>query len=116
MNVVIIDNDMEQLDMMTAALHYACPGGSVCSFRDPMLAVKHVYNNETDLVFAEVKTTPVSGFDVLNTLRRIKPGIKIILMSEDMTFQGRASQLQASGFFQKPISADAIKEALSEMC
>ncbi len=116
MNVVIIDNDLEQLDMMTATLHCACPGGSVCAFKDPMLAVKHVYNNETDVVFAEVRTAPVSGFDVLNTLRRIKPDIKIILMAEDMALEGRASQLNATGFFQKPVSVEAVQQALSGVC
>ncbi len=115
MNVVIIDNDMEQLDLMTATLHCACPGGSVSAFKDPMLAVKHVYNNDTDLVFAEVRMAPVNGFDVLNCLRRIKPNLRIILMSEDGAPQSRASQLHASGFYLKPVSLESVKEALSEI-
>lgn len=115
MNVVVIDNDVEQLDKLTDVLQGLYPGSSVSVFKDPMLAVKHVYNNQTDLVLSEIKTRPVSGYDVLRTLKRIKPELNVVLMSADSAVSSKAVELGASAFAAKPLSTDDIKSVVDKL-
>lgn len=115
MNIVVIDNDKEQLDIIAETLQGAFQGGSVSVFKDPMLAVKYIYNSETDVVFSEVKTRPVNGLDVLRTLKRIKPELLVVLISEDNSYFAKASELGAYACHKKPLNIEALKELLAEL-
>ncbi len=114
MNIVVIDNDTKQLDKIADTLQEACPGGSVSVFKDPMLAVKYIYNSDTDIVFSEIRTKPVSGFDVLKTLKRIKPELLVVLLSEDESDFGKAIELGARCCQKKPLNEICLKELLKE--
>lgn len=115
MNVVVIDNNISLLEELVGVVRGIFPGSTISSFKDPMLAVKHVYNNPTDIVISEVKTRPVSGFDVLRNLHKIRPEMLVVLLSDEPSHENKAMEYGADGFLPQPVQAAALSELLEKI-
>lgn len=115
MNVVLIDNNINLLEELVGIVRGILPTSTINSFKDPMLAVKHVYNHPTDIVISEIKTRPVSGFDVLRNLHKIRPEMLVVLLSDEPSHENKAMEYGADGFLPQPIKAEALSKLIEKI-
>ena len=115
MNVVLIDNNISVLEELVGIVRGILPTSTISSFKDPMLAVKHVYNNPTDIVISEIKTRPVSGFDVLRNLHKIRPEMLVVLLSDEPSHESKALEYGADGFLSQPVKAETLSELIEKI-
>ncbi len=115
MNVVLIDNNIGILEELVGVVKGVLPSSTISSFKDPMLAVKHVYNHATDIVISEVKTRPVSGFDVLRNLHKLRPEMLVVLLSDEPSHESKAIEYGADGFLTQPLDPKALSELIDKL-
>ncbi|MBQ7606024.1 MAG: response regulator transcription factor [Firmicutes bacterium] len=115
MNVVLIDNNIGILEELVGVVKGILPSSTISSFKDPMLAVKHVYNHATDIVISEVKTRPVSGFDVLRNLHKLRPEMLVVLLSDEPGHETKALEYGADGFLTQPVNPQELSELIDKL-
>jgi len=74
-------------------------------------AIAEVNDKPYDLVFLDIHLPDANGFDVLDAIRKISPGTKVIIMSADATDENmrRARTGGALHFIEKPFSLAEIR-------
>ena len=69
-----------------------------------------------EVMFLDLTMPGMSGFDVLETLRREDLNCFVIVVSADVQSgsEARARELGAMAFLRKPVQAEAVRAALDE--
>ena len=79
---------------------------------------KKIFNKENiDLVFSDVVLPDITGLDLVNELKSIKPDIKILLTSGYTDTKSQWALIQAKGipFLQKPYSFMNLLKMLKDI-
>jgi two-component SAPR family response regulator len=90
------------------------------AFTDPLLALEHFKVNREDysLIITDIRMPGLNGFEFAEYINKVKPEIKIILMStfdinsDDIVKNFKYSR-NISGMIQKPISAMKLAKIVS---
>ena len=115
MKALVIDDNKEIADSMVRMLSFldidaeAVYGSSAAMI---LLNAKKL-----DLVFLDINMPGVTGFDVLGFINR-EPRLKstkvVVVSSEDQTDTvDRAYQLGAKAYIRKPVTLEALEEAIN---
>lgn len=115
MEILIIDD--EQAFLLCLKEFLEGPGFSVDTaetFEDAVFLIK---NKNYDYVISDVRLTGVlaeEGLDILRTLKEYKPTTKVIIITgyDNQAVKEKAYGLGAYLYFEKPVSAEALKEAM----
>lgn len=107
MQIIAVDNNLQDLSELKAAVQSAFPGSTITGFTDPLMAVKHCMNFTPDLVFSEQDLKYLDGFSLLKLLIQKHSSVHGILLSEDESWRKDATNLML-GFIQKPATTDKI--------
>jgi PAS domain S-box-containing protein len=108
----VIDDDPDILDVMTITLKDA--GYSVICAPDGHKGIMLAKNCAPQIVITDIKMPGISGLDVLETIKKIKPETEVIVTTgfADIKKAVKALQCDASDFISKPIDDDALHMAL----
>lgn len=78
-----------------------------------------VLERDYDVIFYDLEMSRLNdhGFKIVKILRRIRPKVSLVVISDDLAVELRGKILREGVAFYalKPINSDAIEEALSEM-
>ena len=91
------------------------PDANVVDFCIPSEALKYAQENPVDLAFVDIKMGHVSGFDVCQKLLEISSRTQVLYLTAYREYSFDAWSTGASGFLLKPLSVDAVKEAVSRL-
>lgn len=106
--ILIVDDDQTNLEMLEAALRGA---GFQTELADSgQQAIERAGVREYDAVISDIKMTPVTGMDVLNTYRQTSPDTPVVLLtafgSVDTAIQ--AMKQGAFDYITKPVNLDEL--------
>ncbi len=75
-------------------------------------AVAHAKKNPVDLVILDIKMPRLNGIETLKTLRRMKPGIQVLVMTgyESSDVAAQAVKLGAADYLVKPFERKKVIE------
>jgi len=75
-------------------------------------AVAHAKKNPVDLVILDIKMPRLNGIETLKTLRRMKPGIQVLVMTgyESSDVAAKAVKLGAADYLVKPFERKKVIE------
>jgi two-component system, chemotaxis family, chemotaxis protein CheY len=79
-----------------------------------MAAIESYYLNRPDLVLLDLTMEDVGGFDVLQRMREIDPGARVIVVSADVQ-SSTAKLVEAAGgarFLGKPVQTQELLETI----
>ena len=117
--IMVVDDDFDIATLVKITLQ---KDGfkNVFTFTKPSLALEHFKNNYKDycLVIADIRMPEMNGFDFARSVGRIKPEIKVLLMT---AFDINADTLNMNtkynnnigGIIQKPVSAAKLARIIT---
>ena len=110
--ILVIDDDLDILDVMTITLKDA--GYSVLCAPDGQTGILLAKSHSPQIVITDIKMPGMSGLDVLEKIKKIKPATEVIVTTgfADIKHAVKALQYDASDFISKPIDDDALHMAL----
>ncbi|MCP4721489.1 MAG: response regulator, partial [Desulfobacteraceae bacterium] len=110
--ILVIDDDEDIRDIMTITLKDA--GYSVVCAPDGHTGIMLTTSEEPQIVITDIKMPGISGLEVLETIKKIKPETEVIVTTgfADIKKAVKALQYDASDFISKPIDDDALHMAL----
>lgn len=113
--LLILDDEQIILQGGAAVLKQAFPDAKIAAFCIPSEALKYAQENPVDLAFVDIKMGHVSGFDVCQKLLEISSRTQVLYLTAYREYSFDAWSTGASGFLLKPLSVDAVKEAVSRL-
>jgi two-component system response regulator AtoC len=79
-------------------------------------AIAEVRRTPYDAVFVDVNLPDISGFELLNRIKNLSPGTRVIMMTADNTDENRQKAIEsgAARFMGKPFSNHEVREVLRD--
>jgi two-component system response regulator PilR (NtrC family) len=116
---MVIDDDFDIATLVKITLQ---KNGfkNVFAFTKPSLALEHFKINQKDysLVVADVRMPEMNGFEFAKYIGRLKPGIKVLLMTafdtndDDLLAMNVKYNNNISGIIQKPVSPQKLVQII----
>ncbi len=72
-SVMIVEDEHEALDLLSGLIEATGLASVVASVSDPLEAVDLLCRHEPDILFLDIQMPGMSGFDILNELRMVRP-------------------------------------------
>jgi DNA-binding NtrC family response regulator len=113
-HVLLVDDEEEIVAFMENFLRRFKISSTKATSGEEALAV---YNAETmNYVFLDLHLKTMDGFGVLEKLKQINPGVKVIIIagSADKESMNRAMQLGAIDYITKPIDLSDFKKKIDQ--
>ena len=106
--IVIIDDERSIRRALGEILQFE--GYDVLEAEDGMAGVELIKNNQTDLVFCDIKMPGMDGMDVLDELHQLHPEIPIVMISGHGTIETAVEAIKkgAFDFIEKPLDLNRI--------
>ncbi|MCX5866014.1 MAG: response regulator [Proteobacteria bacterium] len=103
------DNEREALTQLVRAENY-----EVIPARSGREALKHLENNDFDVVFIDIIMPGMHGLDLLKRVKEIRPKLPILVLAEarEQTWADRALSLGALDYVIKPAEAREVRRVL----
>ncbi|RLC03185.1 MAG: hypothetical protein DRH34_06135 [Deltaproteobacteria bacterium] len=110
--ILLIDDEKDIRDIMTVTLEDA--GYSVVCAPDGPTGLMLATREEPQIVITDIKMPGMTGLEVLEKIKKIKPEIEVIVTTGfgDVKKAVKALQFDASDFISKPIDDAALHMAL----
>ena len=112
MRFVTVDENRAQLESWTALLVRTFPGSVIYQYTDPIHAVFDTENREIDAVFANVSVSQRNDWQLLTVLRRKRPNLQIIVLSDDALLRETAMECGAWEYLVRPVTGQKLREAV----
>jgi DNA-binding response OmpR family regulator len=115
-NILIVDDDKDLCNLIAEIASEE--GFAVSKAYDGFIALEKIRNNNYDIAVIDNRLSGLSGISMLEYIRKIKPGLKTIMISAYMNKRTRniAKDLGVNEFVDKPFDitylVERIKEAL----
>jgi len=110
---MIVEDEQEALDLLSGLLESTGLATVVASTIDPFMAVDLLSLHEPDMLFLDIRMPGMSGFDILNELR--KPGTvnpHVVFTTAHDEYALKAFDYAAFDYLLKPIDPDRLRETL----
>ncbi|MGE4551850.1 MAG: response regulator [Desulfovibrionaceae bacterium] len=92
-------------------------GHKVHAFTEEEQAIRHAAENPTDLAILDIKLKKMTGVEVLEELKKVRPEIKAIMLTGYPTLETarQALDLGASEYCVKPIDKSELETKVAEV-
>lgn len=115
MNIIAADDEKYSLEELVEAIKKADSSGTVASFTNPNDVLEYSGSNKVDIAFLDIEMGSMSGIEVAKQLKRIHPKVNIIFVTGYNQYMREAIHLRASGYVEKPVTAEDISEELNNL-
>lgn len=115
MKILAVDDEPLALEMLSDAIHQACPNAQVYEFSSPSRALESARRQPCDIAFLDIHLRGMTGVDLARKLKDILPSINIIFVTGYDNYTGDAMAMHASGYIMKPVTAQKIQAEISDL-
>ena len=115
MKILCVDDEPLMLQMLEMAIKEAQPDADVLAFDEPEDLLDEAKANGCDIAFLDIHMSGMTGVELAKELKGVNPKMNIIFVTGFSEYTGDAMRLRASGYIMKPVTAEAVKEELSEL-
>ena len=111
--VMIVEDENEALDLLSGLIEATGLASVVASTTDPFEAVDLLCRHEPDILFLDIQMPGMSGFDILNDLRRLSVvNPHVVFTTAHDEYAIKAFDYAAFDYLLKPIDPDRLLETL----
>ena len=113
--ILVLDDVLDAVILIKKIL--AKQGHNVQTFTEEEDAIKHVKDTHVDLAILDIKLKKMSGIQVLEELKKLRPEIKVIMLTGYPTIETarEAIELGAGEYCVKPIDKTELEEKVAEV-
>lgn len=106
--VLVVDDKESVLSLLRAFLE---PDFRVETASSARIALERALRDDVDLVLADVRMPDLSGFELLNVLKRDRPSVEVVLMSAFGGAEGATQALRAGAadYLSKPFDQSELR-------
>ena len=109
---VVADCCRTQLERVTQILVSSFPGSTIYQHTDPLHVAHDVLSHKVDAVLLEAKMGSIDSLDLMQKLRRQKPGLPVFIISKTDAHYKEAIAAGANGCFVMPDSEQLLLESM----
>jgi DNA-binding LytR/AlgR family response regulator len=110
---VIVEDEPEALDLLSGLIEATGLATVEASTEDPQEAVDLINRHQPDILFLDIQMPVMSGFDILNELRRMNTANPhVVFTTAHDEYAVRAFDYAAFDYLLKPIDPDRLLETL----
>ncbi len=113
--IIVLDDVSDAANLIKKILERQ--GHEVEAFTDEEDALSHVSKNSVDLAILDIKLKKMSGVEVLEEFKKLRPSIKAIMLTGYPTIETarKALNLGAGEYCVKPIDKEELEEKVKEV-
>lgn len=113
---ILVLDDVQDVGMMIRRI-LTRKGHQVHVFSDEEPAFEYARTNAVDMAILDIKLKKMSGVEVLEELKKIQPGIRVMMLTGYPTLETAKESLQlgADEYCVKPIDIDELEDKTSEI-
>jgi len=113
--ILVLDDVLDAVILIKKIL--TRKGHNVETFTEEEGAITYAKNNHVDLAILDIKLKKMSGIQVLEQLKIISPGIRVIMLTGYPTIETarEAIELGAGEYCVKPIDKQELEEKVAEL-
>ena len=118
MNILIVDDERMPLEYLKRTVESVFTDATVNGFRKTSDALEYAYSlkkdeeEHVDLAFLDIEMGGMNGLQLAKSLKDIYGKTNIIFTTGYSQYAADAYAIHASGYLMKPVSAEAITEAM----
>lgn len=114
MRAILIDDEPDSLESLTAELHAYCPEVEIiCTCHDSRQGVTAIQASSPDLVFLDIEMPHLNAFEMLQQLEPI--GFDIIFVTAYDEYAVRAFEFNAVDYLLKPVMKVKLIQAVQKV-
>ncbi|QMU29286.1 LytR/AlgR family response regulator transcription factor [Adhaeribacter radiodurans] len=111
---IIIDDEIDAREALKLALNKYCPDVTVLRCCEtPQLGLKAIETLEPDLVFLDVQMPGMSGFDLLQRIKKVN--FVVIFVTAFDRYAIKAIKFSALDYLLKPVDVDDLIQAIQKV-
>ncbi|MBQ8200164.1 MAG: response regulator [Clostridia bacterium] len=115
MKIMAIDDERAALNVLCSAIREAEPEAEIAAFQSPAEALKHAQESAFDVVFLDISMYEMNGLELARRLKELHPHLNFIFVTGYGEYAGEAISIRASGYLQKPVTAEDVSEELRNL-
>ena len=115
LNVIMVDDEKIILRGGGSILEQAIPAAEISLFTSPAEALAFARQNRVALAFLDIEIGRVSGLDLCRELLTVSPRTNVIYLTAYREYSFDAWATGACGFLLKPLTVDAVRDALGQL-
>lgn len=116
MKILAVDNEELQLEMLVESIKEVEKDADINAFSNPMDALTKAKESIPDIAFLDIQMPVMDGITLAKALKAINPKVNLIFVTgyyEEYVFE--AIPLYFSGYLQKPVNAQKVKQAIENL-
>lgn len=115
MRILAADDELIPCKQLTDAIRLAAPNAELHAFERPKELLVYAETHPADVAFLDIEMGSMTGIEVAKQLKLWYPKINLIFVTAYQQYMSDAFRLHASGYVEKPVSADAISVELENL-
>ncbi|MCL2628212.1 MAG: response regulator [Oscillospiraceae bacterium] len=118
MNILIVDDEKNPLEYLKRTVGGVVADAKITGFMKPSEALAHVSStpkSHIDMAFLDIEMGGMNGLQLAKRLKDIYGKINIVFTTGYSKYAVDAYALHASGYLMKPISPEAVVEAIDHL-
>ncbi len=113
--VVLVDDEQHFREEFGEIMSSLLEVNEIKNYSNGVSALNDLLQDDPDLLITDVLMPGMSGLELIRKIRKIKPDLPIILMSEQSIYALNAYDLGIQGFIVKPLVKNRVLEALNRV-
>jgi len=111
--VMIVEDEPKALDLLISLLETTGMAEVVAATSDPFKAIDLISGHEPDMLFLDIKMPGMSGFDMLNELKKLNTSVPhVVFTTAHDEYAIKAFDYAAFDYLLKPIDPDRLLDTL----
>lgn len=115
MRIIAADDERLPLQMLTDTIKSVLPQAELFSFSKVSEVLACAKEKPCDIAFLDIRMRSVTGLELAQRLKNICPRVNIIFVTAYREYACEAMALHASGYIEKPVTAEKIRRELSNL-
>lgn len=115
MNILLIDDELLALEMLTSAVREACPTASLHPFQKPSEALAFLQDNPCDVAFLDIQMRGMTGLELAIKCKQLYPKINLIFATGYNSYTSEALSMHASGYIMKPVTVQKVRQEMEDL-
>lgn len=115
MTVLAVDDEYHALECLKKAVLKVIPDCTLACFDSSADALDYAAGHQVDVAFLDIRVDGMTGLEIAQRLKEIYGNTNIIFVTAYDEYMGNAFRLHASGYLEKPVSAEDIAAELEHL-